>query len=87
MTKTNNKNKTFYLASKTKSTVKHKLTYILEIIWMIIMISSLVVAIYKTIQTNFTDNLVLYFIALISGFMYSYRRYLRKTREKNQSQN
>ncbi|WP_127343823.1 hypothetical protein [Ancylomarina longa] len=67
--------------------MKHKLTFILEIVWMIIMISSLVVAIYKTIQTNFTDNLILYFIALIASFMFSYRRYLRKTEEKNQSKN
>ncbi|MCT4615803.1 MAG: hypothetical protein N4A49_13135 [Marinifilaceae bacterium] len=62
-----------------------KKEFILEIIWLIVLIASLTGAIYKTYTTSFSKGMVLYIIAGLSLMMYSSRRYLRKTRENNSS--
>ncbi|WP_421920620.1 hypothetical protein [Marinifilum sp.] len=64
--------------------MNQKLPIVLEIVWLIVMISSASLAVYRTMQTNFTENLLLYVIAILAALMYTSRRYLRRTREKNQ---
>lgn len=67
--------------------MNQKIPFVLEIVWLIVMIGSISLAIYKTIQTNFTENILLYIMAILAALMYTSRRYLRKSREKNQSPN
>ncbi|MDQ2180371.1 hypothetical protein [Marinifilum sp. D714] len=66
--------------------MNQKLPFVLEIVWLIVMISSASLAVYRTMQTNFSENILLYVIAILAALMYTSRRYLRRTREKNQSQ-
>jgi hypothetical protein len=66
--------------------VNQKLPFVLEIVWLVVMIGSASLAVYRTMQTNFSENILLYIIAILAALMYTSRRYLRKTREKNQSQ-
>ena len=66
--------------------MKQKLPYILEIIWLIVMVVSLAASIHKTIDNSSSDSIMLYIIAGIAGLMYVWRRYLRKSQEKNQAQ-
>ncbi|MGQ1911793.1 hypothetical protein ACT3CE_18700 [Marinifilum sp. RC60d5] len=67
--------------------MNQKLPFLLEIVWLIVMIVSVSLAVYQTMQTNFTENLLLYVIAILAALMYTSRRFLRKAREKNQSPN
>ncbi|NOU60097.1 hypothetical protein [Marinifilum caeruleilacunae] len=66
--------------------MNQKLPFVLEIVWLIVMIGSASLAVYRTMQTNFSENILLYIIAILAALMYTSRRYLRRTREKNQSQ-
>ncbi|MCT4603798.1 MAG: hypothetical protein N4A59_12985 [Marinifilum sp.] len=66
--------------------MNQKLPFVLEIVWLIVMIGSASLAVYRTMETNFTENILLYIIAILAALMYTSRRYLRRTREKNQSQ-
>ncbi|WP_157471406.1 hypothetical protein [Marinifilum fragile] len=66
--------------------MNQKLPLVLEIVWLIVMIASASLAVYRTMQTNFSENILLYVIAILAALMYTSRRYLRRTREKNQSQ-
>ena len=66
--------------------MKQKLPYILEIIWLIVMVVSLAASIHKTIDNSSSDSIMLYIIAGIAGLMYVWKRYLRKSQEKNQAQ-
>ncbi|MBL4560003.1 MAG: hypothetical protein JKX79_03355 [Labilibaculum sp.] len=66
--------------------MKQKLPYILEIIWLIVMVVGLVAAIHKTINSSFSDSTILYIIAGIAALMYAWKRYMRKLQEKNQVQ-
>lgn len=61
-----------------------KVPFILEIVWLTITVFSLVAAIFRTVQTNFSESLMLYVIAALAALMYTSRRYIRKTRERNQ---
>ncbi|WP_321515250.1 hypothetical protein [Marinifilum fragile] len=65
--------------------MNQKLPLVLEIVWLIVMIASASLAVYRTMQTNFSENILLYVIAILAALMYTSRRYLRRTREKNQS--
>ncbi|MCY1635674.1 hypothetical protein [Marinifilum sp. D737] len=65
--------------------MNQKLPFVLEIVWLIVMIGSASLAVYRTMQTNFSENILLYIIAILAALMYTSRRYLRRTREKNQS--
>ncbi|MBN2597246.1 hypothetical protein [Labilibaculum sp.] len=65
--------------------MKQKLPFILEIIWLIVMIVGLVAAIHKTIDYGFAESIMLYVIAGIAGLMYVWRRYMRKLQEKNKA--
>jgi membrane protein implicated in regulation of membrane protease activity len=65
--------------------MKHKLTFILEIIWLLVMVAALFAAISKTLKTGFSDSILLYVISGIAALMYGWRRYLRKSLEKNQA--
>lgn len=64
--------------------MKQKLPFILEIIWLVVMVVGLGAAIHKTIDFGFTESIMLYVIAGIAGLMYVLRRYMRKLQEKNQ---
>ncbi len=66
--------------------MKQKLPFILEIIWFVVMIVALAAAIHRTIESGFSNNILLYVIALIALLMFASRRYIRKLQEKNQSQ-
>lgn len=65
--------------------MKQKLPYILEIIWLVVMVVGLSAAIHKTINFGFTESIMLYIIAGIAGLMYVWKRYMRKLQEKNQA--
>ncbi|MFA9372186.1 MAG: hypothetical protein ACERIH_10795 [Labilibaculum antarcticum] len=66
--------------------MKQKLPFILEIIWLVVMVVGLGAAIHKTIDFGFAESIMLYVIAGIAGLMYIWRRYMRKSHEKNQAQ-
>gem|GEM_PF-937146 len=62
--------------------MKQKLPFFLEILWLIVMIFSLSAALYKTMQVGLKQSLILYLIAFLATLMYFSRRYLRKTRDR-----
>jgi hypothetical protein len=61
--------------------MKQKLPYLLEIIWLLVAIFSILFALVRTFNLGFKENIMLYVIALLACLMYGFRRYLRKTRE------
>tara|TARA_R110001583_G_scaffold4430_7_gene25708 strand:+ start:20068 stop:20274 length:207 start_codon:yes stop_codon:yes gene_type:complete len=61
--------------------MKQKLPYLLEIIWLLVAIFSILFATVRTFSLGFKENIMLYVIALLACLMYCFRRYLRKTRE------
>lgn len=65
--------------------MKSKLPYILEITWLLVLLGSLIAAVVRTIQVNFSESIMLYVVAGLATLMYSSRRYVRKTREKTQA--
>ena len=65
--------------------MKQKLPFILEIIWLIVMIVGLIAAVHKTIDYGFAESIMLYVITGIAGLMYVWRRYMRKLQEKNKA--
>ncbi|WP_372752002.1 hypothetical protein [Labilibaculum sp.] len=66
--------------------MKQKLPFILELIWLLVMITGLLAAISKTLTVGFSDSILLYVISGIAALMYGWRRYLRKSQEKNQAE-
>ncbi|MDE5423246.1 hypothetical protein L3073_13590 [Ancylomarina sp. DW003] len=61
--------------------MKQKLPYLLEIIWLLVAIFSILFAVVRTYNIGFKENIMLYVIAMLACLMYGSRRYLRKTRE------
>jgi len=61
--------------------MKQKLPYILEIIWLLVAIFSILFAAIRTYNLGFKENTMLYVVAMLACLMYGSRRYLRKTRE------
>ncbi|MFT5750084.1 MAG: hypothetical protein ACI93S_001357 [Ancylomarina sp.] len=61
--------------------MKRKLPYLLEIIWLLVAIFSILFAIVRTFNFGFKENIMLYVIGILACLMYGSRRYLRKTRE------
>ncbi len=61
--------------------MKQKFPYILEIIWLLVAIFSILFAVVRTFSLGFKENIMLYVIALLACLMYGFRRYLRKTRD------
>ena len=66
---------------KLNEKMKQKLPFLLEKIWLLVAIFSIVFAIVRTYNIGFEENIMLYVIAMLSCLMYGSRRYLRKTRE------
>jgi len=61
--------------------MKQKLPFLLEIIWLLVAIFSILFAIVRTYNFGFKENIMLYVVAMLACLMYGSRRYLRKTRE------
>ncbi len=61
--------------------MKQKLPYLLEIIWLLVAIFSILFASIRTYNLGFKENVMLYVVAMLACLMYGSRRYLRKTRE------
>ncbi|WP_372641514.1 hypothetical protein [Ancylomarina sp.] len=61
--------------------MKKKLPFLLEIIWLLVAIFSILFAIVRTYNFGFKENIMLYVVAMLACLMYGSRRYLRKTRE------
>ena len=61
--------------------MKQKLPFLLEIIWLLVAIFSILFAIIRTYNFGFKENIMLYVVAMIACLMYGSRRYLRKSRE------
>ena len=61
--------------------MKQKLPFLLEMIWLLLTISSMLFAMIKTYNVGFNENIMLYVVVILAGLMYGSRRYLRKTRE------
>lgn len=65
--------------------MKQKLPFILEMIWFVVMIVAIAAAIHKTMESSFSNSILLYVIAIIAALMFASRRYMRKLQEKNES--
>ncbi len=63
-----------------------KTEQVLDLVWLIVMIGTACVAIYKHIQTNFSQSILLYFATILAACVYFSRRYLRKVRFKSKLQ-
>ncbi len=61
--------------------MKQKLPYLLEIIWLVVAIFSILFAVVRTFNLGFKENIMLYIIAVLASLMFGSRRHLRKTRE------
>ncbi len=61
--------------------MKQKLPFVLEIIWLLVAIFSIILAVVRTVNFGLNENVMFYVIATLSCLMYVSRRYLRKTRE------
>jgi len=61
--------------------MKQKLPFLLEIIWLLVAIFSILFALVRTYNFGFKENIMLYVVAMLACLMYGSRRYLRKTRE------
>jgi len=68
--------------------MKRNLPFYLEMMWLLVAISSLLFAVYRSSNVGFNESIMLYVIAALASLMYGSRRYLRKTQEKrNQDKN
>ncbi len=61
--------------------MKQKLPFLLELIWLLVAIFSILFAVFRTYSVGFEGNMMMYIIAVLACLMYGSRRYLRKTRE------
>ncbi|RRG21479.1 hypothetical protein DWB61_09355 [Ancylomarina euxinus] len=61
--------------------MKKKMPFLLEIIWLLVAIFSILFAIVRTYNFGFKENIMLYVVTMLACLMYGSRRYLRKTRE------
>ncbi len=61
--------------------MKQKLPFLLEMIWLLVAIFSILFAIVRTYNVGFNENIMLYIVAMLACLMYGSRRYLRKSRE------
>jgi len=62
---------------------KNKFALILEIVWLIVAVLSLIAGINQTYKFGFKNSILFYIIFLIAIIMYSFRRYLRKSGRKS----
>lgn len=60
--------------------MNNKLTYILEIVWLVAAILSLIAGVHKTIYLGINGSYFLFIITFISVIMYLGRRNLRKNK-------
>lgn len=60
-----------------------KFAYVLEIVWLICAVASIVAATHKTMNTSFKESYILYIMAVICFIMYALRRGMRKVNSKN----
>jgi ABC-type Fe3+ transport system permease subunit len=58
-----------------------KAALVLEYMWLILGIITLASGIYETIRSGFSEAYLFFIMTVISLFMFSYRRRLRKSRE------
>jgi len=58
--------------------MKNKITYILEVAWLIVAVLSIFAGIHRTINEGLRHSWLFFLIALISLTMYLLRRNLRK---------
>jgi type IV secretory pathway TrbL component len=61
--------------------MNRKISYIIEIIWLVIGIFCLLLGFRKTIQYGFSNSYVFYILAVLAFLMYSLRNYLRKSQK------
>ncbi len=62
---------------------KNRISYSMEILWLIIALVCLLMAVKKTIFTGWRDSFMFYILSILAVLMYLLRRYVRKT-QKNQ---
>jgi hypothetical protein len=55
--------------------------HFLEYLWLGLGVITLATGIYETLRSGFSDSYLFFIMTVISLFMYSYRRRLRKSRE------
>jgi len=68
--------------------MKRKLSFYLEIMWLLVAISSFLFAVFRSYSVGFDESIMLFVISAIASLMYGSRRYLRKTQERrNQDKN
>jgi len=61
-----------------------KFAFVLEIVWLVLAIASIIAATHKTINSSFKESYLMFIIAIICLLMYAIRRGVRKYSEKNQ---
>ena len=78
------------MAMKQKKTIKgnpDKFHTIMEYVWIIIAIISLITWIFNGVKEGFKNNLMLLVISVISFFMFLLRRYIRKQKAFHSNSN
>lgn len=63
--------------------MNNKLVYILEIVWLVLAILSFLAGLFTWYSEGLAESLMLFIIAIISLFMYFYRRKLRKSQKRH----
>ena len=58
-----------------------KISYIIEIIWLVTAILCLLLGIRKTVEYGFSGGYIFYILSVIAFIMYSLRHYLRKSQK------
>jgi 4-hydroxybenzoate polyprenyltransferase len=59
--------------------MNNKISYILEIIWLLIAVACLVLGFYRTYKIGLGHSYMIFIISIIAFVMYSIRRYIRKS--------
>ncbi len=62
--------------------MNNKMVYILEIVWLVLAILSLLAGLFTWYSEGLGESLMLFIITIISIFMYFYRRKLRKSQKR-----
>jgi len=59
--------------------MRKKISYVIEIIWLVLSIACLAAGIHKTNISGFGNSYLFFILAFIAILMFMFRRYLRKS--------
>ncbi len=61
--------------------MNNRISYILEIVWLLIAVACLILGFYRTYKIGLGQSYMILIISVIAFIMYSVRRYLRKSQK------